>query len=267
VGIDGKDQVDSLGGRSMFEGCADGTPRIQRGDRCIRPECNRHPGISEFTQGIQRRGPITTQTARVHAAISTPAAIEGRLHARDDSKTCTLSNARRTHRFSVFNPMALASYKLGPMNLGGARVGRDNSLGRGITDRMESGLLTGTHTKIYVHDECVVIHELSTTGVWRVEIGLVKASSVRTQGSVNEYVSPGATGTYICGKFNSSELCNLTPVGDNAGATQLISCRQEVSAICLAADDRTGHLMDAHNALTCCFCKKCVLSACPSGLT
>jgi hypothetical protein len=69
--------------------------------------------------------------------------------------------------------MTLASYTFASVNHGGPRVRRNNRLGRGVTDCMESGLLTGTHTKIYVLRECVVINELSTDGVRCVEIGFV----------------------------------------------------------------------------------------------
>ena len=101
---------------------------------------------------------------------------------------------------------------------GSTRIGINNSLSRSITDRMEPGLLTGAHTEIYVLSECFTIDELPTTGVRRIEIRLAQTGSVRTQGTVDEQVSPGATSTESIRNLDTALLCKLTPVGDNAGA-------------------------------------------------
>jgi hypothetical protein len=177
-----------------------------------------HPGVPEIAEGIQGRGAMTAKTARVHAIISAPTLIEDWLHAGDDAKSSALRDTSRTHRLSVLNSMTLAAYEIKPMIRGSARIGINNSLSRSITDGMKRSLLAGAHTEIYVLSECFTIDELPTTGVRRIEIRLAQTGSVRTQGTVDEQVSPGATSTESIRNFDTALLCKLTPVGDNAGA-------------------------------------------------
>lgn len=119
----------------------DRSPGIERRHGGIRTEGDAHPRGMEIGNRIEKARSFDSQSRCIHALATAPALIEYRLHAGDDSESGALANTLGCQRLGMLDAMPPLLHCLHAMLLCGLGKGPDDSLGRRITDRMESGLL------------------------------------------------------------------------------------------------------------------------------